>query len=143
MDIRLILMLVIGLFFSFLSAPGLAEEELSLTDNKAMEKTLKLLLSPQGRAKAGKENPEAQKAIDGVSGLGLSKAGQEKLFYLTSKIFKSMTESSAGNSSGMLESLQNAQRDPSSLKKFFSKEDQKILKELAEELSKKQNSKVP
>lgn len=98
----------VSIFFALLTLYSTAR-------GQALSETTDLLTSPAARQKLTLTDPNAKKAEAGVESLGLSAAGEARVYELSAKIFEKLTHQAGGDSEKLGIKLQDFLRDPAAL----------------------------
>ena len=116
--------MILALQFSFLGMAPCAFPQ-------ALEQTTALLNNPAERDKVIQGDPKAQKADQQVKDLGLSPAGESKVYELSGSILEKLNAETGGDPDKMSQKVQELSRDPASLEKMLSEEQKAQIHEIS------------
>ena len=116
-----------------LSFNVLAEEALNKVDSEALENTIKMMQSPQGRQKAINENgSRAKKADQMAQDLMGSDANVQEIYKAAAEIFRKVASDSDGDMEKMMEIMGNAQKNPEDFYNSLTPDHKQMIKSLGE-----------
>lgn len=106
----------------------------STARGQALSETTDLLTSPAARQKLTLTDPNAKKAAAGVESLGLSPAGEARVYELSAKIFEKLTYQAGGDPEKLGIKLQDFLRDPATLGAELTNAQKTEIHELSREI---------
>jgi hypothetical protein len=118
--------------FSFVFLVALSNSLQSLAD--PIEETSALLKDPIARQGVLNQDPEAKKADQRVKSLGLSPAGEARVYGLSAGIFENLAKEDGGDAEKLTRTVNDLLRDPASLEKKLTPEQKREIQSLSKEI---------
>jgi hypothetical protein len=118
--------------FSFVFLLALSSSLQSLAD--PIEETSALLKDPVARQGVMNQDPEAKKADQRVKSLGLSPAGEARVYGLSAGIFENLAKEDGGDAEKLTRTVNDLLRDPASLEKKLTPEQKREIQSLSKEI---------
>ena len=103
----------------------------SIAQADPLAETSALLLNPAARAKVIEQDAKAKNADVQVKSLGLTPAKEEQVYQLSAKIFETLALKEGGDPEKLNAKVQELLRDPASLSKEITSEQQAEIKNIA------------
>lgn len=128
------------LLFSFAPFAPFAQAELDKASIEALEKTKELLVAPDQRREALKQDQNAADADKRIDQITSSPEDKQAIYELSAKIFDSTTHMTNGDVDTQKTLLENAMRDPEKFIKDLPADQQKQFRDLATQIDKKNSS---
>ena len=124
----------LGLFAAGLSmSPGAASAQaLDPTSAAALAETLRILGDPAARSAGGAGAKGVESQVQSLAG---SPEATQEVYTLAGQVFADLVKSTGGDTGKLLEALQRAQSDPSSLTEALSPATLQRLRELSTKIS--------
>jgi hypothetical protein len=111
-------------------------EPLDKASEEALGQTMDLLRTPDKRNDEIKKDPKAKAADAQVKSLTGNEANTEKLYELAAQVMQNLVQQSGGDTDKMMKIIEQAEKDPAGFAKTWTPEQQKLLKQLGQDIEK-------